>query len=125
MKLETKDTGERPAGKPGFCFYCDQPTSEPHGPKCVFPSKSIVVRMTIEYVVEVPEWWGEREIGFHRNEGSSCSSNDIRRLATATEGMNDGKPCACAGPGAAEFAFVREATEEDHETMIVCIEEEG
>jgi hypothetical protein len=58
--------------------------------------------MTTEVVVEVPEFWDEDMIDFHRNESSWCASNILPDL--------EARPCICKDT---TFDFVREATEED------------
>jgi hypothetical protein len=116
MKLQVKDTGERPAGKPGFCFYCRKPTSEPHEKDCVIPKRSVVLRMEVEMVVDVPDHWTPENIEFHRNDGTWCTSNAFQELARATDKPNANCGCSCS-----KFTFLREATKEDHEKLVVTI----
>lgn len=108
MDITSKDDGRR--GKPE-CFYCGHPTG--HTAECIVPSRSVVVRMTIEYVVQVPRVWDQHTIQFHRNGGGWCANNDITSLAEYVEA--EGNNCGC---DSAEFDFVREATPEDHAGMI-------
>ncbi len=114
MDLPITDSGERPAGKVGECFYCKAPVGR-HEDDCVCVKKSVVIRMTIEYLVAVPRFWNEHDIEFHRNEGSWCADNDLEALVEWCDKQPNPGPCSC---GAATFAFVRDATPEDHESMI-------
>lgn len=114
MKLPVTDNGERPAGKPGFCFYCGRPIGG-HAADCVCVTQSVVLRMTITYIVAVPADWSKDDIEFHRNEGSFCMDNDIDKLYKWTEQQPNPGPCSC---NAAHVEFVREATQADHEDMI-------
>jgi len=108
MDINSKDDGRR--GKPE-CFYCGHPTG--HTAECTVPDRSVVMRMTIDYVVNVPRVWNQDRIHFHRNEGSWCAANDIAKLAEHVD--TEGNTCGC---GSAKFEFVREATPEDHAGMI-------
>lgn len=102
MLLPVKDNGVRPAGDPHKCFYCGQEITQPHKEDCVCRERTIVLRLSLEYVVAVPAYYTEKDILFHRNEGTFCMDNDIDRMKV------DG--CFCA---ASDVAYVREATEED------------
>jgi hypothetical protein len=109
MNIPVTDSGERPVGKPGFCFYCGQPAGD-HAPACVCLERTVVIRATIEYVVSVPRSWTTDDIEAHRNEGSWCANNDFDGLAEWVESSNG---CLCS----ASFKFVREANVSDHETL--------
>ncbi len=117
MKLTTKDTGERPAGKAGFCFYCRSKIGL-HTPDCVIPCRSVVLKMEITYVAEVPLHWTKENIEFHRNDGTGCVQNDLRAMV-----LSDGYtgPCGCAQK---TISFVREATVEDHQDSLSIIGKE-
>jgi len=104
--LVTPEYGPRPAGKPTECFYCQQPLGSEHGADCVIRQRTVVVRMTIEYVVAIPESWTPEDLEFHRNESSWCSSNALDEIG----GTGDDSPCICP---TTRFSFVREATPED------------
>lgn len=58
--------------------------------------KTVIVRMTVEYPVDVPSDWEKYDIEFHRNEGSWCASNAIDEL----QELGD---CICSYT---EFAYV-------------------
>ena len=104
MILDNKDTGERPAGKKGECFYCKCKIGSPHTHDCAIPKRTVVMKATISYVTEVPLGWNQEQIEFHRNESSWCSFNFIEELPD----------CFC---GNSKFEFIREATEEDHNNL--------
>lgn len=83
-----------------------------HKPDCVVVTRTVVLEMKVQYVVEVPRSWTGDDIYFHRNESSSCANNDIRTINEQLDG-HDGR-CICSRQ---ETRFIREATEEDHEEM--------
>lgn len=101
MNLPIDDDGVRPAGKQNECFYCQSPKGQ-HKDDCVCVKRTVVLRMTVDYVIEVPRSWSAQEIEDHRNLGSFCLTNDIWKIAE--------EDCHC---GRAEVSFVREATAED------------
>ncbi len=98
----TKESGPRPAGAPDRCFYCAMPIGEQHTRECAIRSRSVVVRVTVDYVVSVPEDWTAGQIEFHRNESSWCASNMVAELENAG--------CIC---GLAKSKYLREASEEE------------
>lgn len=102
----TTDNGPRPAGPSHRCFYCDKELGLCHAHDCVIPTRTVMVRAVIEYPIEVPESWAKEKIEFHRNLGSWCSGNIVEELRALSE-------CLCP---ITAFAYVREATEQDHKT---------
>jgi hypothetical protein len=101
----------RPAGKPDECFYCQAKVGEQHKSECVLRRRTVVVRMTIEHVIDVPEDWDASNIEFHRNESSWCANNakaDLDRVFDRAD--QDGATCLC---GRVHYEYVREATTED------------
>jgi hypothetical protein len=114
--LVTKDHGPRPAGKADECFYCRRKIGDEHAPECVVRERTVVVRMTIEYVTKVPEHWDTDGIDFHYNDSSWCASNALNELAA----INNRGVCVC---GHAKFEFVREATEDDVDLFYPAPEE--
>jgi len=100
--------GIRPAGKPDECFYCHEKLGGTHKPDCVIRQRTVVVRMTVDYVIDVPEHWTEDNIQFHRNEGSWCSDNALSEL----EQLSGRAGCLCSFM---EFSYLREGTEKDEE----------
>lgn len=112
MKLESQvvtrvDTRCDGAGRPDKCFYCTAALGAEHDPECVCRVRSIVVRATVEYVVDIPEFWTVEQFEFHRNHSSWCAGNMLPELEFADE---HGCLCHCT-----EIAYVREATAEDEE----------
>lgn len=76
-----KKEDERPAGKgSGHCFYCPSKIGKPHAKDCVLYTKTVTIRMIIEYPIEVPNAWDKDRIEFHRNESSWCVNNAIDEL---------------------------------------------
>lgn len=72
--------------------------------------RTVVIRATVEYVVEVPEDWEAHDVEFNRNEGSGCAN----RIQTEMERLATAHGCLC---GLVDFAFVREASIEDEATL--------
>ena len=111
MKIESTTTvhpnDSRPIGPPGRCTYCREPIGSTHTSECVIPSRTVVVRATIEYVVSVPANWLRENIEFHRNDSSWCCGNMVNELTA----LKDGGDCLCSR---VQFEYVREATEEEH-----------
>ena len=108
----TTDNGPRPAGDPGECFYCRRKAGDLHAVTCVCRKQTVVIEYTVRVCVEVPAYWREHEVEFHRNDSSWCATNLIAELAEAYD--RDDGPCLCSN---AEARFVRLATEEDEENM--------
>lgn len=112
------DYGIRPAGKPDECFYCNVKRGEQHKAGCVIRCQTVVVRMTVEYVVDIPESWGAENLEFQRNEGSWCSDNGVRELQSLMDRVDAAGGCLCP---MIEYAFVREATAEDEkQSRLFC-----
>ena len=97
----------RPAGKTDECYYCGAKVGEQHKSNCVIREKTIVTRLTIDFVDDVPENWDKEVIDFHYNNSSWCASNILNRL----EERNNFR-CLC---DVASFEYLRDATEEDEE----------
>lgn len=110
-----ENEGIRPAGKPDRCFYCNQPKGETHLPSCVIRERTVIVRMSVEYVVKVPEAWTNEDIENHRNASSWCALNGLAEIERIAE-----HHCLC---GVAHFDYVREATTEDEETFQVFVKD--
>lgn len=104
------DHAERPAGNPGECFYCQRKAGEQHAADCVMRRRTVVIRASVELVVDVPETWSANDIEFQRNESSMCANNLIHDLQALSERAG----CLCQF---ADFEFVREATAEDEEAQ--------
>lgn len=89
----------RPASEKEQCFYCGQKIGENHKDDCVLINKKVMVRMIVEYEIEVPNHWNEENVLFHRNEGSWCSDNAINEL----EELSQGGQCLC---GKTKFEYI-------------------
>jgi hypothetical protein len=114
MDLPITDSGIRPAGTTDKCFYCGWKVSQfgiYHAPDCVLVRKSIVLRMAIDYVVEVPQSWTEEDITFFYNESTHCADNEFNQIADEIEGDEH---CLCHR---STNTYLRDATEADHETL--------
>lgn len=70
----------RPASYKEACFRCGQPVGSEHKPDCVMIRKKVLVRMTVEYEVSIPNHWTKEDFEFHRNEGTWCAGNVIEEL---------------------------------------------
>ena len=74
------EKAQRPARMDGTCFYCLQKIGSEHLSDCVLIQKKAVVKMTVEYEIEVPNHWDGDRVEFHRNEGTWCGSNVLQEL---------------------------------------------
>lgn len=113
---EVKDYGIRPAGSDYECFYCGVKKGNQHKEGCVIRKRTVVVKMEIEIVLDVPEDWDENFINFHKNESSWCASNIISEL----QRMDEKTGCLCEFT---EFKYLREASEEDEENFQVFVKD--
>lgn len=96
-----------PAGEPNECFYCGAKVGEQHKQKCEIREKTIVTRVTIDFVDSVPEYWDRELIDFYYNESSWCASSILHKLKERSDFR-----CLC---DVASFEYLRDATEEDEE----------
>lgn len=75
------------------------------------PRKTVRIRATIEYDLEVPEDWTNEDIEFHRNEGTYCADRIVDELKSqmGTDDLHyteEGyRPCMC---GTAQFEVLDE-----------------
>lgn len=112
---------ERPIRRDGTCTYCSAKMGTEHNEGCVILSRTIVVRMEIDVVVDVPRHWTKDDVDSFYNEGSRCSDNMIQDLIDWIDIDDNNRTCACAG---SSFVMLREATEEDHRDLpVIGIEE--
>jgi len=100
--------GVSPAGKPDECFYCGEKVGSIHKPECVIRNRTVVLKVEIEIVMDVPEFWDEEDINFHYNESSWCASN----LDIPLSRMEQHDECLC---NYTKINYVREATKEDED----------
>lgn len=120
MKRDSWIVGDysiRPAGSPDKCFYCGELKGQPHKPECVIRSKTVVIRLAVEYTIDVPESWTEEDIEFHRNEGGWCADNALSEIGNILDRTGD---CLCS---LSVTEYVREATPEDEKKDGVFVEE--
>jgi hypothetical protein len=89
------------------------------------PRRTVRIRATVEYDLEVPADMSDRDIEFHRNEGTYCSDRLVTELQeqVATEGIaydEEGyRPCMC---GVTTFEVLDALTATGSETL-GCITE--
>jgi len=121
-----EDEGIRPVGDPDKCFYCRRPKGSEHTEECVIRTRTVVCKMTIDIVMEVPESSTPDQIEFHINDSSSCVNNIVEKMSEQLERWNEvrdkegASPCFCF---VAEGKFLREATEDDEEWAGIRAEE--
>lgn len=106
------DHGIRPAGPSDECFYCQIKVGGEHKLSCVIRTRTVVVKVTLDIVVRLPEYWDSDRIEFHYDKSSACKNNLVGELVELKKRMGPTDSCLCS---AGEVAFVREATEEDEE----------
>ena len=114
---EVRNFAIRPAGPSDKCFYCRKELDEQHKLDCVIRTRTVVVRATIEYVVNVPEFWTPEDIERHRNESSWCALNGVNELDELHDRTGT---CFC---GRTHYQYVREATEQDEELDQLFVED--
>jgi hypothetical protein len=108
----TAESGPAPAGKPDECFYCKVPVGGEHAPDCVIRTRTVVCRVSVVYVREVPEAWDARMIYFQMNESSSCANNLLAEVDTLRKRLDEACQCLCSF---VEGEYLREADEDDEE----------
>lgn len=106
------DEGIRPAGPPDACLYCRRRVGEEHGAECVIRDRTVMVAVTLELVIRVPESWDAEQVEFHRNDSSWCEANWADELAAAFDHLDATGSCPC---GDIRTRYLREATAEDEE----------
>lgn len=104
------DKGIRPAGSQENCFYCGAEKGTQHRDGCTMRVRTVVVRVSFDYIREVPEDWDTHLIEFHLNESSSCADNILAEI----DSQSERRGCAC---GMQEAKYLREATSEDEENF--------
>jgi hypothetical protein len=117
------DHGIRPISRDEqVCTYCRQPRGDEHKADCAIRQRTVVVRLTVEYVCGVGEDRSPEQIEFHFNEGTSCLNNEIDRLHRLMghwdHRLDGGGGCFCPH---ARGEYVREATERDEEIFDVRV----
>lgn len=94
MAFLVTEAAQRPLGMDGTCFYCRQPIGAEHKDDCVLIKKTVKVRLTIEYDVDVPSHWDAHSVEFHRNGSGWCADNLVRELQNLAE--REGCLCSVA-----------------------------
>lgn len=94
----------RPVNTERCCFYCRQPIGGHHERDCVLIRKKVMVRMIVEYEVDMPAYYGKDETEFQRNDGSWCADNAIDELKKITKEGG----CLC---GITRFEYIKDASE--------------
>ena len=109
----------RPARPDGTCFYCRAPLGAEHETGCVLRRRPVVVRVSFDLVVDVPEDWNRDTIDFMYGE-NICADNIVRQVAEAMERVQKRAEapdedtivcCMCESQHSGEY--VREATDRD------------
>jgi hypothetical protein len=108
----TAESGPAPAGKPGECFYCKVPVGGEHAADCVLRKRTVVCRVSVVYVREVPEDWDARMINFHMNDSSSCAGNLLGEIDELRKRLDATGQCLCSFVSS---QYLREASEDDEE----------
>jgi hypothetical protein len=111
-----EDYGIRPAGDPNKCFYCGVERGGVHRKDCVIRNRTIVMKMTVDLVLKVPEHWDIDMCNFHKNESSWCANNILPELERISEHFG----CLC---GLTKFKYIREATKVDEDSYGVYVKE--
>ena len=102
-------------GKATKCGWCKSVIGEEHKSECVTRQRSVVLRLTLEFVSTVPESWDQEALEFYHNGNTFCSSNYLDQLAKAEL---DNFPCFCdSPPGETGLRYVREADERDEQLL--------
>lgn len=75
----------RPAGTSNECFYCKSLVGSEHKSDCVLIRRKVKLRLTVEYLVDVPAYQDKDDIESFYNESTHCASNvlqDLQKLDT-------------------------------------------
>lgn len=102
-----------------YCLYCRQMVPN-HSVECVVPKRTVVVELTTHLVITMPRCFDEETINFSMNGSSACKSRYIEQLERETN-QAEGICNICSRT---EMKYLREATEEDHETLAFMGEEQ-
>jgi hypothetical protein len=107
----TPESGPAPAGRPDECFYCKMTIGSEHAPDCVLRKRTVVCRVSVDFVRVVPESWTADDIAFAMNESSSCANNFLEELKSLVDRLGE-HGCLCSRT---EGVYLREADEADEE----------
>lgn len=103
-------------GDPGFrpgngmvpddaCFYCHGKIFEQHKPECVIRTRTVKIRVVLEFDIERPGCWSDHDVEFHVSESSSCFDNVLRGLLEQRE---KDKSCTCSALQSVEVVHTTE-----------------
>jgi hypothetical protein len=98
------------------CFWCLSEVGEEHAIGCPSRRRTVVLKISFEIVMPVPESWDDEQIVFHYNLARACSSNLLQDLSD----LNKRVDCLC---DFTTVEFLREATPEDEEKNKVFIKD--
>lgn len=103
------------------CVHCRTKEGSEHAHDCVCRTRTVVVEMTVEYIIAVPEDFNEDLINFCRNESSACVDHafDVEIPQWREHRENEGYVCLCPH---VKTKYVREATREDHKNFVTDID---
>lgn len=100
------------AGKHTQCGWCTATIGQEHDEDCVCRERSVVARLSFEFVTTVPEAFTPQQLNFHHNGNIFCASNYLDALIA-----NGRDFCICDSRGELGFSYVREASAQDEETL--------
>jgi hypothetical protein len=89
------------------CCWCHATLGQDHEVQCVRRKRTVMIQVTLEVLVEVPEHWTEENINFYYGESSWCGSNIIPELKKYEKDNR----CICDRYKGVDY--VREATVKD------------
>lgn len=113
------------------CVYCRQEIGREHKTDCVLRKKTVLVKVTFEMPVVVPEFWTPHQVEFHWNGSSSCCNNlidDMQEIFKQPDQEIDGHKTpvgACLCDSAFEAEFVREMDTDDENHWNFRLETDG
>ncbi len=102
------------------CLYCKQPVPN-HAADCHVPRRTVVVEFKTQMVITMPAVWDTEMINFSMNGSSACMSRYVDQLYEETNQEEN----ICHICHRSEMSFIREATEQDHETLRYIPKEEN
>lgn len=103
-KYKVTKNAMRPASKEKKCFYCQEPIGGNHKDDCVTIRKNVLIKVTLEYKITVPNSWDKNDVEFSRSESSWCADNIISELEKEAE-----KNCLC---GIATTEYIKDTSDD-------------
>lgn len=110
-----EEYGIRPAGPPDHCFYCGEPLGHTHDEECVIRSRTVVVKVSAEVVITVPEFFTREQVdkAYERN-------RMVVGLDYLIEQLRERREYVLA---TVSIGYMREATTEDEEIGQLFVKE--